>query len=205
MHTFCDIWHQLKDHKKTFDVLLGKFHDQGDAKRIVIRGQLKGHFRWPTPGRPIGRLVVGFPQGVFGGLSYYWLIICFFNLVPLIMEFTSEVTKHNKNVTKKGVLRFSSGDKTLTNLFPYHHLPIWSNFTDIVHDTQYLAKSSQIWGNNVISSNHYNNITISSQYHYNIIATSYSKLQVNKLVKMIMFHESAMTSQADTPRQALPF
>jgi hypothetical protein len=37
----------------------GKFHDQGEAKWIVIRGQLKGHndtpFGRPTPGRPIDR------------------------------------------------------------------------------------------------------------------------------------------------------
>jgi hypothetical protein len=75
MHTFCDTWRQLKDHRKTFDVFLGNFHDQGEAKRIVVRGQLKGHndtlFRWPTPGRPIGRPGVGFPQDVFGGLRYY--------------------------------------------------------------------------------------------------------------------------------------
>jgi hypothetical protein len=53
----------------------GKFHDQGDAKCIVIRGQLRGHndtpYGRPAPGRPIGRRVVGRPQGVYGGLSYY--------------------------------------------------------------------------------------------------------------------------------------
>jgi hypothetical protein len=53
----------------------GKFHDQGDAKWIVIRGRLRGHndtpFGRPAPGWPIGPLVVGRPQGVFGGLSYY--------------------------------------------------------------------------------------------------------------------------------------
>jgi hypothetical protein len=42
----------------------GKFHDQGDAKWIVIMGQLRRHndkpFGRPTPGRPIGR------TGVFG-------------------------------------------------------------------------------------------------------------------------------------------
>jgi hypothetical protein len=36
-----------------------EFHDQGDAKWIVIRGPLRGHkdtpFGWPTHGRPIGR------------------------------------------------------------------------------------------------------------------------------------------------------
>jgi hypothetical protein len=57
------------------DNVLGEFHDQGDAKWIVIRGQLRGHndtpFGRPTPGRPIGRPGVGHPQGVFGGLSYY--------------------------------------------------------------------------------------------------------------------------------------
>jgi hypothetical protein len=36
---------------------LGKFHDQGDAKWIVIRGQLRGHNDTPF---------------VFGGLSYYY-------------------------------------------------------------------------------------------------------------------------------------
>jgi hypothetical protein len=37
----------------------GEFRDQGDAKWMVIRGQLRGHndtpFGRPTPGRPIGR------------------------------------------------------------------------------------------------------------------------------------------------------
>jgi hypothetical protein len=37
----------------------GEFHDQGDAKWIVISRQLKGHNDTPfgrtTPGRPIGR------------------------------------------------------------------------------------------------------------------------------------------------------
>jgi hypothetical protein len=36
---------------------VGKFHDQGDAKWIVIREQLRGHndtpFGQPTPGRSI--------------------------------------------------------------------------------------------------------------------------------------------------------
>jgi hypothetical protein len=53
----------------------GEFHDQGDAKWIVIRRPLTGHidtpFGRPTPGQPIGRPGVGRPQGVFGGLSYY--------------------------------------------------------------------------------------------------------------------------------------
>jgi hypothetical protein len=52
-----------------------EFHDQGDAKWIVIRGQLRGHndtpFGRPTPGWPIGRLVFGCPQGVFGVFSCY--------------------------------------------------------------------------------------------------------------------------------------
>jgi hypothetical protein len=37
----------------------GKFHDQGDAKWIVIRGKLRGHNNTPcgrpAPSRPIGR------------------------------------------------------------------------------------------------------------------------------------------------------
>jgi hypothetical protein len=45
--------------------LLGEFHDQGDAKWIVIRVPLKGHndtpCGWPTPSWPIGRLRVGHP------------------------------------------------------------------------------------------------------------------------------------------------
>ena len=53
----------------------GQFHNQGDAKWIVIRGQLWNHkdtpFGRPTPGRPIGCPGVGRSQGVFGGLSYY--------------------------------------------------------------------------------------------------------------------------------------
>jgi hypothetical protein len=58
------------DRPKVLRSLIGKFHDQGDAKWIVIRGQLRGHndtpFGRPTLGWPIGR-----PQGVFGGISYY--------------------------------------------------------------------------------------------------------------------------------------
>jgi hypothetical protein len=53
----------------------GEFHDQGDAKWIVIRRPLRHHndkpFGRPNPGWPIGRPAVGHPQGVFGGLSYY--------------------------------------------------------------------------------------------------------------------------------------
>jgi hypothetical protein len=109
IHAFWDTWHRFTDREKTCDVLLGNFYDQGDAKRMRIRGQFKRHndtpFRWPTPGWPIGRPVVGRPQGVFGGLSYYWLIICFFNIVPLIVEFTSEVTKHNKKSQNKVVTK----------------------------------------------------------------------------------------------------
>jgi hypothetical protein len=48
-----------------------KFHDQGDAKWMVIRAQLRGHNDTPcgrpAPGRPVGRLGVGRPQAVFGG------------------------------------------------------------------------------------------------------------------------------------------
>jgi hypothetical protein len=55
--------------------LLGKFHDQGDAKWIVIRGQLRGHNDTPcgrpTPSRPISHPVVGRPQGVIGGCETY--------------------------------------------------------------------------------------------------------------------------------------
>jgi hypothetical protein len=51
----------------------GEFHDQGDARWIVIREQLWGQNDTlcgrPTPGRPIGRLGVGRLQGVFGVLE----------------------------------------------------------------------------------------------------------------------------------------
>jgi hypothetical protein len=58
----------------------GQFHDQGDAKWIVIRGQLRGHndtpFEWPTPVRPIGRQVVGRPQGVVGVCRRMYKRLC---------------------------------------------------------------------------------------------------------------------------------
>jgi hypothetical protein len=48
----------------------GKFHNQGDAKWIVISRQLRGHndtpFGCPTPSWPIGHPEVGYPQGVIG-------------------------------------------------------------------------------------------------------------------------------------------
>jgi hypothetical protein len=51
-------------------VLLGEFHDQGDAKWIAIRRSLWGHndapYGWPAPGWPIDRLGSGCPQGVIG-------------------------------------------------------------------------------------------------------------------------------------------
>jgi hypothetical protein len=56
-------------------MVTGKFHDQGDAKWIAIRGQLRGHndmpFGQPAPGRPIGPPGVGHPSGVFGVFNYY--------------------------------------------------------------------------------------------------------------------------------------
>jgi hypothetical protein len=49
------------------DDLEGEFHDQGDAKWIVIKGQLRGHNDTPF-GRPTYRPPgVGCPQGVIGG------------------------------------------------------------------------------------------------------------------------------------------
>jgi hypothetical protein len=53
----------------------GEFHDQADAKWIVIRGLFRGHNDTPfgpaTPGRPIGRPGVAHLQGLFGVFSYY--------------------------------------------------------------------------------------------------------------------------------------
>jgi hypothetical protein len=51
----------------------GQFHDPGDAEWMVIRGQLRGFN--DTPSRPISRQVIGCPQGVFGGLSYYAVVL----------------------------------------------------------------------------------------------------------------------------------
>jgi hypothetical protein len=70
----------------------GRFHDQGDAKWIVIRRSLWGPNNTPcgrpAPGRPIRRLGSGRPQGIIGVFSYYQLVILSFDIVPLIMEFT---------------------------------------------------------------------------------------------------------------------
>jgi hypothetical protein len=56
----------------------GEFLDQGDAKWIENRGQLRGHNHIPfgrrTPGRPIGRPMVGRPQGIFSGLRLLLII-----------------------------------------------------------------------------------------------------------------------------------
>jgi hypothetical protein len=76
--------------------IMGKFHDQGDAKWIVFRRSLRGHNDTPcgrpASDRPIGRPGSGVPQGVIGVFSYYKLVILIFNIVPLISEFTYEVT-----------------------------------------------------------------------------------------------------------------
>jgi hypothetical protein len=56
--------------KLTNFVLMGEFHDQGDAEWIAIKGQLRGHndtpFGRPIPSRPIGRPGADRPSGVFG-------------------------------------------------------------------------------------------------------------------------------------------
>jgi hypothetical protein len=77
----------------------GEFHDQRDAKWIVIKGQLWCHndtpFGRPTLGRPIGRPGgFGHPQSVYGVLHYYQLLVTlFFNIVTLIVEFTLSDSK----------------------------------------------------------------------------------------------------------------
>jgi hypothetical protein len=62
----------------------GEFREQGDAEWIVIRGQLRGHNDTPFGVGP----GVGRPKGVFGGFIYFQLVILFFEVVPLMMEFT---------------------------------------------------------------------------------------------------------------------
>jgi hypothetical protein len=49
----------------------------------MVRGCNDMPFGRPTPGRPTGR-----PPGLLVGFSYYYLVIIFYNIVPLIMEFT---------------------------------------------------------------------------------------------------------------------
>jgi uncharacterized C2H2 Zn-finger protein len=55
---------------REFYTEIGEFHDQGDAKWIVIRSHLRGHNGTPfgqiNHCRPIGRSGVSRPQGVFG-------------------------------------------------------------------------------------------------------------------------------------------
>jgi hypothetical protein len=69
----------------------GEFHDQGDAKWIVIKGQLRGHNH-----TPFGRPGVGRPSGVFGGFSYYQSVISFSNIVPLITKFTTSMRRRHR-------------------------------------------------------------------------------------------------------------
>jgi hypothetical protein len=60
----------------------GEFHDQGDAKWIVIRLLLLGHndtpFGWPTPGRPIGCPGSGRPQGLIGVFQLLFINVTYF-------------------------------------------------------------------------------------------------------------------------------
>jgi hypothetical protein len=49
----------------------GEFHDQGDARWIVVRRSLWAANQVANPSRPVGRPEVGHPQGVMGGFIYY--------------------------------------------------------------------------------------------------------------------------------------
>jgi hypothetical protein len=64
------VWNNFVLRLFQIQISVGKFHDQGDAKWIVIRGQLWGHNDMPcgrpTPSRPIGCPGSGRPQGVVG-------------------------------------------------------------------------------------------------------------------------------------------
>jgi len=80
--------------------IIGEFHDQGDAKWIVIREQSRGHndtpFGRPTPGRPFGRPGIGLPASSWEPVSscriwwfkLLWISNIFINIVPFIMKFT---------------------------------------------------------------------------------------------------------------------
>jgi hypothetical protein len=59
-----------------------------DSNLVAAKGSYRYALRAANPGWPIGRLVVGHPQVIFAGLSYYQLVMTFVIIVPLIMEFT---------------------------------------------------------------------------------------------------------------------
>jgi hypothetical protein len=66
---------------------VGEFHDQADAKWIVIRTSLWGHndtpCRLPSPGRPIGHPGSGHPEGVIGVFQLLLISIAnFFHCPP---------------------------------------------------------------------------------------------------------------------------
>jgi hypothetical protein len=73
------------EEKETAQAVAGDFHDQGDAKWIVIRKSLWGHNDTPcgrpSPGRPIRRPGSVCPQGVMGGFSYYYLVMLISNII----------------------------------------------------------------------------------------------------------------------------
>ena len=70
-------------------IIHGECHVQADAEWIVIRRALRGHndtlFGQPAPSWPNGHPGVGHPQGVFGGFSYYQLVMLLLNMVCLIV------------------------------------------------------------------------------------------------------------------------
>jgi hypothetical protein len=67
--------------------------------------------------RPLGCPGVGRPQGIFGGLSYYQLVMLFSNIVPLIMEFTIDV----KKVSSSAADRFTDTSSLLIIILGEFH------------------------------------------------------------------------------------
>jgi hypothetical protein len=67
----------------------GEFHDQADAKWIVIRGPLRGHNDMP---RPAYRLPRGWPPlGCIWWFYLLWISDIIFRIICLIMELTCSI------------------------------------------------------------------------------------------------------------------
>jgi uncharacterized membrane protein len=79
-------------------------------------------FGWPTLGRPIGRLEVGHPHGIFGVFSYYQLVMLFLNMVCLTVASPTEKIElilpiDNPNACKR-LRKLDENDLTLLILIP---------------------------------------------------------------------------------------
>jgi hypothetical protein len=73
---------EMNSESQAWPYFMGKFHNQGDAKWIVIRGLLRSHndtlFKRPTPGWPISYPGVG-PQGDWPPSGRMWCFLITIN------------------------------------------------------------------------------------------------------------------------------